>query len=50
MDARKRLRKSAVEIASLAGEDLNISRADRWRENFSSGKNYLLPGYIYLGL
>ena len=49
MDTWKRLWKSAVEIASLAREDLNMSRADRRRENFSSGKNYLLPG-IYLGL
>ena len=27
-------------------ENLNISRADRRRENFSSGKNYLLPGHL----
>ena len=25
---------------------LNLSRADRRRENFSSGKNYLLPGHL----
>ena len=29
-----------------SSENLNISRADRRRENFSSGKNYLVPGHF----
>ena len=45
MNTQKLSWKSAVEIASLIRE-FNISRADRRRQNFSSGKNYLLPGHL----
>ena len=48
MDERKRLWKSAVEIASPTREDLKIRPADRCRGYFSSGKSYLLPGALTL--
>ena len=52
MDTRKRLSKSAVEIAPLTREDLNISRAGRWSENFPVVRTTYFQTFlvIYTGL